>query len=217
MAETWNWRTAARCRVADADGLFARGRHQREARRFCDACPVRTECLAHALDQRVEIGVWGGMTERERRALLKDRPQVQSWAQLLESARRAHYIAQVDAAQTDGPGGGAVGRGGEVGGGAVRGAAGVREVRGGEVRGAAGVGEVRGGEVRGAAGVGEVRGGTAGGGEVRGAAGVGEVRGGTVRGPAGGTAGGTASGRTVGGAACGGTVGGAAGGEQAAA
>lgn len=96
---SWNWRRAARCRVADADGLFVRGRHQRDARRFCGTCPVRTECLAHALDHRVEIGVWGGMTERQRRALLRERPQVQSWAQLLDAARRAYYTAQLDAAQ----------------------------------------------------------------------------------------------------------------------
>jgi WhiB family redox-sensing transcriptional regulator len=51
---------------------------------------VRTECLAHALDQRVEFGVWGGMTERQRRALLRARPEVTSWAELLTAAQRAH-------------------------------------------------------------------------------------------------------------------------------
>ena len=45
------------------------------------------ECLADALDNRTEFGVWGGMTERERRALLKRRPDVRSWRTLLESAR----------------------------------------------------------------------------------------------------------------------------------
>lgn len=97
MSETWNWRVAARCGTGDADALFTRGRHQREARSFCHSCPVRTECLAHALDERVERGVWGGMTERERRAVLKQRPQVQSWSQLLGAARAAHYTARVDA------------------------------------------------------------------------------------------------------------------------
>ena len=52
---------------------------------------MRTECLAHALDQRIEFGVWGGMTERERRALLRARPDVTSWAELLHAARTAHY------------------------------------------------------------------------------------------------------------------------------
>ena len=51
---------------------------------------MRTECLAHALDHRIGFGVWGGMTERERRALLRSRPDVTSWAALLLAARRAH-------------------------------------------------------------------------------------------------------------------------------
>jgi WhiB family redox-sensing transcriptional regulator len=38
------------------------------------------------LDNRVEFGVWGGMTERERRALLRRRPNVTSWRRLLETA-----------------------------------------------------------------------------------------------------------------------------------
>jgi WhiB family redox-sensing transcriptional regulator len=85
-----NWRAAARCRTADAEGLFVTGARQREARRFCRSCPVRTECLAHALDHRIEFGVWGGTTERERRALLRSRPDVTSWARLLLAARSAH-------------------------------------------------------------------------------------------------------------------------------
>ena len=85
-----NWRVAARCRTADAEGLFVRGARQREARDFCRSCPVRTECLAHALDHQVEFGVWGGMTERQRRALLRARPEVTSWAELLTAAQREH-------------------------------------------------------------------------------------------------------------------------------
>ena len=91
MAERWNWRNAARCRTDDADELFVTGAQQREAREFCRACPVRTECLAHALDEGVEFGVWGGMTERERRALLRRRPEVTSWHDLLTGARTAYY------------------------------------------------------------------------------------------------------------------------------
>jgi len=84
-----DWRHAARCRDEDPETLFVQGAQQRDAREVCTACPVRTECLAHALDNRIRFGVWGGMTERERRALLKRRPDVISWAALLESARRA--------------------------------------------------------------------------------------------------------------------------------
>jgi WhiB family redox-sensing transcriptional regulator len=93
MAGCWNWRVGARCRTTDAEGLFVTGAPQREARAICRTCPVRTECLAHALDHRVEFGVWGGMTERERRALLRARPNVRSWAELLLGARTAHYTA----------------------------------------------------------------------------------------------------------------------------
>lgn len=50
--------------------------------------------IAHALDQRIEFGVWGGMTERERRALLRRRPTVTSWRRLLETAREEHGRAR---------------------------------------------------------------------------------------------------------------------------
>jgi WhiB family transcriptional regulator, redox-sensing transcriptional regulator len=86
---TSDWRHSARCRDEDPETLFVQGAMQRDAREVCRACPVRTECLAHALDNRIRFGVWGGMTERERRAVLKRRPDVVSWAALLESARRA--------------------------------------------------------------------------------------------------------------------------------
>jgi WhiB family redox-sensing transcriptional regulator len=84
-----DWRHSARCRDEDPETLFVQGAQQRDAREVCRACPVRTECLAHALDNRIRFGVWGGMTERERRAVLKRRPDVISWAALLDSARRA--------------------------------------------------------------------------------------------------------------------------------
>jgi WhiB family redox-sensing transcriptional regulator len=50
---------------------------------LCEDCPVRRECLAEALDNNMEWGVWGGMTERERRALLRRRPDVTSWREVL--------------------------------------------------------------------------------------------------------------------------------------
>ena len=94
MDSRWNWRSASRCRTSDAEDLFVTGRKQREARSFCRVCPVRTECLAHALDQRIEFGVWGGMTERERRALLRRRPDVRSLGRALgRRPRRARRHA----------------------------------------------------------------------------------------------------------------------------
>ncbi|MFE9250926.1 WhiB family transcriptional regulator [Streptomyces sp. NPDC007088] len=84
------WRTDAACRSTDPEELFADSGGQNRAKAVCTGCPVQIECLAEALDNRVEFGVWGGMTERERRALLRRRPEVASWRQVLERARREH-------------------------------------------------------------------------------------------------------------------------------
>ncbi|MGE9807275.1 MULTISPECIES: WhiB family transcriptional regulator [unclassified Janibacter] len=63
----------------DPDALFVQGREQRFAKAVCQGCPVVADCLADALDNRTEFGVWGGLTERERRAILRQRPDVRSW------------------------------------------------------------------------------------------------------------------------------------------
>jgi WhiB family redox-sensing transcriptional regulator len=77
-----NWAPAAKC-AGTEDTLFAEGAEQRRRSKFCTDCPVRRECLAEALDSRTEWGVWGGLTERDRRLLLKQRPDVTSWKSLL--------------------------------------------------------------------------------------------------------------------------------------
>jgi WhiB family transcriptional regulator, redox-sensing transcriptional regulator len=77
-----DWAAAAKCR-GTGDVLFAQGAAQRRVRVLCDGCPVQRECLAEALDDRIEWGVWGGMTERERRHLLRTRPEVTSWRAIL--------------------------------------------------------------------------------------------------------------------------------------
>jgi WhiB family redox-sensing transcriptional regulator len=94
-AAVWveDWAAQGACRAGDPDTLFVQGAEQNRAKAVCMGCPVRTECLADALDNRVEFGVWGGMTERERRALLKKRPNVTSWRRLLEHARAEHLRA----------------------------------------------------------------------------------------------------------------------------
>jgi len=81
-----DWAARAACRSTDPDALFVQGAAQNRVKAICLGCQVRTECLADALDNRVEFGVWGGMTERERRALLRRRPNVTSWRSLLENA-----------------------------------------------------------------------------------------------------------------------------------
>jgi len=93
MAWTDDWASAAACRVSEPDELFVRGADQHRAKQVCTVCPVRTECLAEALDNEIEWGVWGGMTERERRALLRRRPNVTSWRRLLEAAQAEHADA----------------------------------------------------------------------------------------------------------------------------
>jgi WhiB family redox-sensing transcriptional regulator len=82
-----DWRSRGAC-GEDPDRLFVRGAAQRAATQVCLPCPVRAQCLAEALDRRIEFGVWGGMTERERRALLRRRPDVRNWMELLEPATR---------------------------------------------------------------------------------------------------------------------------------
>jgi WhiB family redox-sensing transcriptional regulator len=94
-ATAGDWRVRAACRDVDPDGLFVRGAEQHRAKLVCMGCPVRTECLAEALDNRIGFGVWGGMTERERRALLRRRPGVSNWRDLLQSAKRHHGVEAV--------------------------------------------------------------------------------------------------------------------------
>lgn len=89
-----DWPSHAACRDSDPDSLFVQGAAQNRAKSVCGGCSVRTECLADALDNDIEFGVWGGMTERERRALLRRRPGVVSWRRVLESARE-HFSEPV--------------------------------------------------------------------------------------------------------------------------
>jgi WhiB family redox-sensing transcriptional regulator len=90
MAWIEDWSARAACRATDPDALFVQGAAQNRAKALCMGCEVRTECLADALDNEVEFGVWGGMTERERRALLRRRPNITSWRRLLETARETY-------------------------------------------------------------------------------------------------------------------------------
>lgn len=81
-----DWAGLGACVARDPDALFVRGAAQQQAKMVCQRCPVIAECLADALDNRTEFGVWGGMTERERRALLRRKPNVSSWWQLFAVA-----------------------------------------------------------------------------------------------------------------------------------
>ncbi|PID51055.1 MAG: WhiB family transcriptional regulator [Propionibacteriales bacterium] len=82
LAEQQDWTLQAQCRGME-DALFPDGKDQKRARQLCSGCPVQAVCLAEALDNRIEWGVWGGMTERERRRLLKEREEITSWREVL--------------------------------------------------------------------------------------------------------------------------------------
>src|ERR1700749_2274778 len=81
-----DWPSMAACQSGDPDALFVQGAGQTVPKRICRSAPVRYECLSDALDNRIEFGVWGGMTERERRALLRRHPHVASWRKMFEAA-----------------------------------------------------------------------------------------------------------------------------------
>jgi WhiB family redox-sensing transcriptional regulator len=64
------WASEAKCLNADPDVFFPeKGGSTREAKRICSECPVRDECLEYALEEDERFGIWGGMSERERRKL----------------------------------------------------------------------------------------------------------------------------------------------------
>lgn len=88
MALTWirthdwdaeAWRTRSLCRDSNPDLFFPVGTtgvaldQIDAAKAVCEACPVRTECLEFALGTNQEAGVWGGLTEDERRKIKKAR------------------------------------------------------------------------------------------------------------------------------------------------
>ena len=73
------WADHAKCASEDADALFATSSAQREMRDICQDCPVRIYCLADALQSNMRYGLWGGLTERERRQLLRAKPNYPDW------------------------------------------------------------------------------------------------------------------------------------------
>lgn len=69
-----DWMPLARCRTEPAELFFpSDGKGVVRARQVCALCPVQSECLDYALRNHMEHGVWGGKSERERRALQRQR------------------------------------------------------------------------------------------------------------------------------------------------
>jgi WhiB family redox-sensing transcriptional regulator len=65
-----SWQDKALCAQTDPEAYFPeKGGSTREAKRICVSCEVKQECLEYALMQDERFGIWGGLSERERRRL----------------------------------------------------------------------------------------------------------------------------------------------------
>ena len=72
--ETGGWQDYANCLGVDPDLFFPeRGASTREAKEVCRGCIVRADCLEFALANGEKFGIWGGMSERERRRIRRQR------------------------------------------------------------------------------------------------------------------------------------------------
>ncbi len=68
------WQDLANCRGANADLFFPeRGASTRTAKSICGQCTVREECLEFAIVNSEKFGIWGGLSERERRKIRRQR------------------------------------------------------------------------------------------------------------------------------------------------
>lgn len=68
------WQDFANCRGADPDLFFPeRGASTRVAKQICRECSVRAECLEFAIVSSEKFGIWGAMSERERRKIRRER------------------------------------------------------------------------------------------------------------------------------------------------
>jgi WhiB family redox-sensing transcriptional regulator len=72
VTEEQDWQERALCAQTDPEAFFPeKGGSTREAKRICQGCEVRDECLEYALMHDERFGIWGGLSERERRKLKK--------------------------------------------------------------------------------------------------------------------------------------------------
>lgn len=68
--DTLGWQTDALCAQTDPEAFFPeKGGSTRDAKRICTSCDVRDACLEYALQNDERFGIWGGLSERERRKL----------------------------------------------------------------------------------------------------------------------------------------------------
>jgi WhiB family redox-sensing transcriptional regulator len=70
LPEEQSWQERALCAQTDPEAFFPeKGGSTREAKKICVGCEVRAECLEYALQHDERFGIWGGLSERERRRL----------------------------------------------------------------------------------------------------------------------------------------------------
>ena len=79
----WSWQFDAACRSTNMDTFFpSADDDSAAAKAICAECPVRMACLAFAIDHSEQFGIWGGLTEKERRRLpAEERERVRLAAQ----------------------------------------------------------------------------------------------------------------------------------------
>ncbi|MCC7543445.1 WhiB family transcriptional regulator [bacterium] len=78
-----SWRLASNCSGTDPDLFFPeRGASTAEAKSICRGCAVRKDCLEFALSSGERSGIWGGMSEQERRWIRRQRRTTHSTANL---------------------------------------------------------------------------------------------------------------------------------------
>lgn len=70
--EALAWQTDSLCAQTDPEAFFPeKGGSTRDAKKICSSCEVRSNCLEYALENDERFGIWGGLSERERRKLRK--------------------------------------------------------------------------------------------------------------------------------------------------
>ncbi len=80
--EDQEWQDSANCLGVDPDLFFPeRGASTREAKEVCRGCVVQADCLEYALRNGEKFGIWGGMSERERRRIRRQRALARQAAQ----------------------------------------------------------------------------------------------------------------------------------------
>ena len=84
------WQLAANCLGVDPDLFFLeRGASTKEAKAVCQGCEVRDDCLEYALVNGEKFGIWGGLSERERRRIRRQRALARAAEASAETTRTA--------------------------------------------------------------------------------------------------------------------------------